>query len=227
MRAGVTAVVAVALGVGLTGCGSDATTGESTTAETDTTSETASEAPTTSPQAAGPALTIDEYIAQNGIERTPVRKGDAGAPAITLPFAEGWEDMGEQTPPEAYQAMVFTGDPAAAADPPTVVATVSRLTGDVDPAKVLEYALTDVHNLPGYKGMDVGQPTDLAGFEGVLLGGFYTKDDAEQMIAQKSVVIPADDAIYLLNIRAEGPQDQQVPLIDATSTIDEQATIVP
>ena len=229
MRAGAGAAAVIALAVGLSACASDTSTEGSAT--TESSAETSSAPPTTSAQAAapdpGPALTIEEYVAQNDIVQTPVAPGDPGAPEITLPLAEGWEDMGAQTPQGAYKAMVFTADPAAAADPPTVVATLSKLTGDVDPAKVLEYAPTDVERLPGFQGMNVGQPSDLADFEAIVLGGFYTKGDAERMIAQKSVVIPAEDGVYLLNIRADGPQDQQTALIDATSTIDEQATIVP
>ena len=227
LRAGVVAVAAVALGVGLAACGSDAATDETTTTETETTTETTSAAPTTSAQAAGPTMTIADYVAQNGIVQTPVAPGDPGAPTVTLPFAQGWEDMGEQTPPGAYRAMVFTADPAAAADPPTVVTTMSKLTGDVDPAKILEYAPADVQSMPGFQGMNAGQPSDLAGFDATLIGGFYTKDDTTRMIAQKTVVIPAEDGVYVLNVKADGAEAQQGALIDATSLIDEQATIVP
>lgn len=228
-RAGVVAVAALALGIGLSGCGSDTTTDGSAT--TETTAETTSQAPTTSPQAAGPAtgprMTIADYVAQNGIVQTPVLPDDPGAPTVTLPFAQGWEDMGEQSPPGAYRAMVFTTDPEAGADPSTLIATMSKLTGDVDPAKVLEYAPADVQNMPGFQGMDAGQSSDLAGFDATLIGGFYDQDDVTRMIAQKTVVIPADDGVYVLNVKADGPEAQQGALIDATSLIDEQATIVP
>lgn len=230
LRAGVIAIATVALGIGLAACGSDSTTDESTTESTTSAAETSSEAAPTSPQAegpaAGPAMTIDEYIAENGIVQTPMLPGDPGAPTVTLPYAEGWQDMGDQTPEGAYAAMVFTGDPSLT-DPPTLVARMYRLEGDVDPAKILEYSISDVQNLPGFQGPDTGQQSSLAGFDAVQIGGFYDIDGTSHMVAQKTVAIPGQDGLYLLQIKAEGPEEQAYPLMDATADIDEQATIVP
>ena len=228
MRAGVFAVAAVALGIGLSACGSDTSTDPTT--DTETTTEAASQAPTTSPQAgpaAAPSTTIADYIAQNDIVETTVLPGDPSAPTVTLPFARGWEDMGDATPPGAYSGMVFTADQGAASDPPTLIATMSKLTGDVDPAKIIEYASAEVQALPGFQGPDAGDGSSLAGFDATQIGGFYTKDGATRMIAQKTVVIPADDGIFVLKLKADGPEAQAYPLMDATAVIDEQATIVP
>ncbi|MGZ8802727.1 MAG: LpqN/LpqT family lipoprotein, partial [Mycobacterium sp.] len=131
MRAGVIAIAAVALGIGLSGCGSKTTTEESaTTSTTESEAETTtSEAPTTSAEAARPAKTIVDYIKENNITETPVKPGDPGAPTIDLPFPAGWVDAGPNTPEWAYSAIVFTADPAMAQDPPTIIAIVSKLTG--------------------------------------------------------------------------------------------------
>ncbi len=61
---GVVAIVAVALGIGVAGCGSDGEKAESTSAEQ--TSETSA-----TPEQAAPEMTIAEYIQQNGIVETP------------------------------------------------------------------------------------------------------------------------------------------------------------
>ncbi len=42
--------------------------------------------------------------------------------------------------------------------PPTIIALVSKLTGNVDPAKILEFAPGEIQNLPGYEGGNAGQP---------------------------------------------------------------------
>ena len=167
MRAGVIAITAIALGIGLSGCGSDSATDESTTTSTTADSETStSEAPPTSAQAGGPAKTIVDYIKENNITESPVHRGDPGAPTVNLPFPPGWEDAGAKTPEWAYGAIVFTGDPAMT-NPPTVIAIMSKLTGDVDPAKILEYAPGEIQNLPDFEGPDTGQPSDLGGFDAV------------------------------------------------------------
>jgi hypothetical protein len=232
LRAGAVAIAAIAIGIGLSGCGSD-TKSESTTSK-ETTSAAASATTTTSkaapapapPDAAGPNKTIVDYIKENGIVESPVHRGDPGAPTIDLPFPPGWEDAGNRTPEWAYGAIVST-DPAFAQNPPTIIALVSKLAGNVDPAKVLEFAPGEIKNLPGYEGAADGTPSTLGGFDATQIGGIYTKDGVKRAIAQKTVVIPGQDGLYVLQLNADGTEDQMGPLMDATTTIDEQTTITP
>lgn len=227
--AGVIAIAAIALGIGLAGCGSDTKSEPTTSAEettTATTTTTTEAAPTTSAQASGPNPTIVDYIRDNGIVEAPVKRGDPGSPTIDLPFPPGWEDAGAKTPEWAYSAIIST-DPAFAPEPPTIIALVSKLTGNVEPAKVLEFASGEIRNLPGYEGAEAGSPSELGGFEATQIGGMYTKDGVKRAIAQKTVVIPGQDGLYVLQINADGREDQMGALMDATSAIDEQTTITP
>ncbi|MDT5280163.1 MAG: hypothetical protein QOJ20_1358 [Mycobacterium sp.] len=228
LRAGVIAVAAIAIGIGLSGCGSDTKSEPSTSKQTATASSTATSkaAPTSAAPAAGPNKTIVDYIKENGIVESPVHRGDPGAPTIVLPSPPGWEDAGSRTPAWAYGAIV-SSDPAMAQDPPTIFTLVSKLTGNVDPAKILEYAQGEIKNLPGYDGAAEGSPSTLAGFDATQIGGTYTKDGVKRAIAQKTVVIPGQDALYVLQLNADGTEDQMGALMDATGAIDEQTTITP
>jgi hypothetical protein len=228
LRAGVIAVAAIAIGIGLSGCGSDTKSERSTSKQTSTASSTTTSkaAPTSSAQASGPNKTIVDYIKENGITESPVHRGDPGSPTITLPFPPGWEDAGSRTPEWAYAAIV-SNDPAMAQDPPTIISLVSKLTGNVDPAKILEYAQGEIKNLPGYDGAQGGQPSTLGGFDATQIGGTYTKDGVKRAIAQKTVVIPGQDALFVLQLNADGTEDQMGALMDATGVIDEQTTITP
>ena len=230
LRAGLIAVAAVAVGIGLSGCGSDTKSEPSTSKETSTSaSATTSSSKTSaspSPGAAGPNKTIVDYIKENGIVETPVHRGDAGAPTIDLPMPPGWEDAGNRTPEWAYAAILAT-DPSFSQDPPTIIALVSKLAGNVDPAKILEFAPGEVKNLPGYEGAEQGSPSTLGGFDATQIGGTYTKNGAKRAIAQKTVVIPGQDGLYVLQLNADGTEDQMGALMDATSVIDEQTTITP
>jgi hypothetical protein len=227
LRAGVIAVAAIAVGIGLSGCGSDTKSEPTTSKETSATSETTTSkaAPSTSAQA-GANKTIVDYIKENGIVETPVHRGDAGSPTIDLPFPPGWEDAGNRTPEWAYGAMLAT-DPAFAQDPPTIIALVSKLAGNVDPAKILEFAPGEIKNLPGYEGSQEGSPSTLGGFDATQIGGTYVKNGVKRAIAQKTVVIPGQDGLYVLQLNADGTEDQMGALMDATSVIDEQTTITP
>jgi hypothetical protein len=229
LRAGLIAMAAIAVGVGLSGCGSDTKSESSSSKSTNSASSTASSsstAPTTSPQAAGRNKTIVDYIKETGIVETPVHRGDAGSPTIDLPFPPGWEDAANRTPEWAYAAIVAT-DPSFAQNPPTIIALVSKLAGNVDPAKVLEFAPGEIKNLPGYDGAQDGSPSNLGGFDATQIGGTYTKDGAKRAIAQKTVVIPGKDGLYVLQLNADGTEDQMGALMDATGVIDEQTTITP
>jgi hypothetical protein len=228
LRAGVIAISAIAIGIGLSGCGSGTKTEPSTSKQTSTSSSTttSSAAPTKTPQSAGPNKTIVDYIKEAGIVEAPVHRGDPGSPTIDLPLPPGWEDAGSRTPEWAYGAILFS-DPAMAQDPPTIISLVSKLTGNVDPAKILEYAPGEIKNLPGYDGAAEGSASTLGGFDATQIGGTYTKDGVKRAIAQKTVVIPGQDGLYVLQLNADGTEDQMGALMDATGVIDEQTTITP
>ena len=228
MRAGVAAIAAVAFGIGLSGCGSDPSGEASKASATSTTSEAAatSAAPTTSPPIAGPGMTIDQYVEENGIVATPVLRGEPGAPTINLPLPEGWEVAGDRGPTGAYDAIIYTAPPPSPA-PPTIVTFVTKLTGNVDPAKIIEYAPNETLNLPGFQGADNGKKSSLGGFDATQIGGFYAKDGINRLVAQKTAVVPGQDGLFVIKIMADGAEDLAMPMMDATSAIDEQTTITP
>ncbi len=230
-------VGAIAVAFVLTTSKEDSPQGESPTYSSSTRSPTSAPSlPTTpsrcvaTPPAPAPSpssgYTIVDYIRDNGIVETPAKRGDPGSPTIDLPFPPGWEDAGSRTPEWAYGAILST-DSAFAADPPTIIALVSKLTGNVDPAKILEFAPGELRNLPGYDGAAEGSPSELSGFDASQIGGTYTKNGVKRAIAQKTVVIPGQDALYVLQLNAEGLEDQMGALMDATAVIDEQAKITP
>lgn len=228
-------LAACALTIALVGCGSDVTAGQPTAQDTvqpSQTSESAEASDEASPeaepeQASGPHYTIVDYIRDNGITETPVHRGDPGTPVLDIPIPAGWQDAGSGTPEWAWSAMVAT-DPAFADDPPTIIALMSRLTGDVDPAKILEYAPNEIKNLPGFDGEgSEGTADSLSGFDAYQIGGVYLRDGERRLIAQKTVVIPGSDGLYVLQLNADGTEDQMGPLLDATTTIDEKAVITP
>lgn len=231
-----TAVAVVALGLALVGCGSDTKTDASSSASSTTESSTeksteksSSAKPSPSEVPAGANETIADYIKNAGITETAVKRGDPGSPALDLPVPAGWREAGPDTPDYAWGAIVFD-DPAAAADPPSIVALMSKLTGPVEAAKIFEYAPGELKNLPGFDAMGgEGSMSTLSGFEAYQFGGTYVKDGVKRMIAQKTVVVPAKDGdgLFVVQLNADGTEDNIGPLMDATSEIDEKTTITP
>ncbi len=150
------AVTATALAVVLSGCGSDSkpvASSSSSSSPASSASPTSKKAaptvpPTPSAEAAGPNQTIADYIKQNNIQESVVKMGDPSAPAVNLPVPDGWEVVSpEQTPDYAYGAIVYNG-PEFASDQPNIVALMSKLTGDVDPQKIIAVAPGELNNSP-------------------------------------------------------------------------------
>lgn len=227
-------VVLVVVAMGFTACSSSQDSANPTAATKPTTAASSPPGPSPKPAPAPPAApaplpppghsqTIADYVKSNHIVETAVHPGDPGAPTINLPLPKGWKDAGNRTPQWAYRAIVF--DPAVASDPPTIIALVSKLTGNADPAKILEYAPTEIKNLPAYHGDDNATPSTLAGFTATQIAGSYIKNGQTRAIAQKTVVIPGANALYVLQLNAEGANDQQQRLEYATGVVDKQTTI--
>ena len=228
MRAGGIAIAAVALGVTLAGCGDKTVSGTATEATGTSVSSEPSEtkANETRTPTAGHQYTIVDYIRDNKLTEAPVRRGDPGTPTLDLPIPDGWTDATSSAPEWAWAAIVST-DPAFEADPPSIIVLMSKLTGDVDAAKILEYAPNEIKNLPGYQNQGDGSAGELSGFDSYQIGGTYVKDGATRLIAQKTVVIPGSDGLVVLQFNADGTEDQMGPLMDATSAIDDETVITP
>lgn len=232
MIAGAAALTAT-LALTLTGCGSDTKTEPSTsaTSETSTTTSTSAKAAPSRAKvaprdedAAGPNPTIASYIAENGIQETPVKRGDPGAPTIDLPFPDGWEEAGPDTPEWAYGAIIYTG-PEAAEYTPSIVALVSKLTGNVDPQAIIDLAPGELQNLPGWSAMNEGEVSTLGEYPAYQLGGTWESEGQTKLVAQKTVVIPGPDGVYVLQLNADALENQADVIGPATLAIDEETTI--
>ncbi|MDP9165495.1 MAG: LpqN/LpqT family lipoprotein, partial [Actinomycetota bacterium] len=221
-----------ALAVVLSGCGSDTKTASSSS---DTTKSSSSSKETTTSKkpkvagtteaAAGPNPTIADYIKENKIQETGIKMGDPSAPPVNLPVPDGWKPLSpEEAPDYSYGAIVYTG-PEFEADPPNIVALMSKLTGDVDPQKIIDLAPGELKNLPDYKPGNDGENSTLGDYPAYVLGGTYTRDGATRFIAQKTVVIPNADGLYVLQLNVDGPDAAGDVLSAATEKIDSDTTI--
>jgi Probable lipoprotein LpqN len=134
----------------------------------------------------------------------------------------GWKVI-EGDSGTSYGGIVLA-QPANPSDAPTIVAELSKLTGDVDQAKLIQFASGDLQNLPGYDG-SAGNASTLGGFQAWQLSGSYTKDGTKRTAAQKTVVIPAQGAVFVLELDADSLDSDQGALMDAANVIDDQTTI--
>jgi hypothetical protein len=228
------AAITAAIAIVLSGCGSGTKTepsASSSSATSTSKSTSAKAAPASKAKVAprnedakGPNPTIASYIADNNIQETPVKRDDPGSPTIDLPVPDGWEPAGADTPEWAYGAIVYTG-PDAGGYTPSIVALVSKLTGNVDPQKIIDLAPGELNNLPGWKALNEGATSTLGDYPAYQLGGTWTQDGQTKIVAQKTVVIPGSDGLYVLQLNADGLEDQKEIIGAATDVIDNETKI--
>ena len=221
---------AVTLSVTLAGC---STTKTESTPEASSAASSAMPSNSAAPSStmAGPDMptgtnkTIADYVNDNKIIEAPFRKDEPGAPTFDFPTPPDWELAGEQTPEWAYGAIVYQ-KAINPADPPFITAIISKLTGDVDPAKILEYAPGLLQNLPGYTQDGDVQTNTVSGFDAVQFQASYLKGDERRYIAQETVVIPGKDgAVFVLQLNADAPKDQGQVIRDAAKVINADTKI--
>lgn len=198
------------------------------------TSASRSTAPTTSrparpvappTRADGKAYTIVDYIHDNGLFEVPIHRETADAPAVTVPIPPGWADAGTRAPSWAYSAMFFQGLPPNV-EPPTVISLMSKLSGAVEAAKILQYAPNEVRNLPGFQG-GATRPFRLAGFDAVEVVGAYDRDARRHAVWQKTAVVPAVGGLFVLQINADALEPEVQIITDVGNLVDQQTTVAP
>ncbi len=216
MTATTAGLVVAVLGLAAVGC--------STATDTTTAGETSTAATTATVADAGDRITLNEYIDANEIDEYPIMPGDPGTPEVDFPLPPDWRVAGDEKPDWAYGAIIYDKavDPG---EPPYMYAIGVKLTGDVDPAKILEYAPGQLNDFPEFEALGEPKANSLGGFEAVDYVGTYVRDGEPWAVGQRTVVIPGKDALFVLQINAEAPQAQKDVVVDAIKIISEQTEI--
>lgn len=215
------AVLVLALSLAACNGGPDEPSGRS--AESSGSSQTSTPVPSES--GSEQVSPLPEYLAEEGIEQVVLTREDAG-PVIDLPVPDGWRFTEDYAGAAPYGAIVHDGaaDPA---DPPRVLSLLARLEGDVDPAKVLEHAPGELQALDGFVPIETEQRTTLGAYDAVQVAGSLMSEGRELVIAQKTVVIPTESGLHVLQLNAFAPAAEEEELIAALTLVDAQTTITP
>lgn len=216
------ATITVALSLAVVACGSGDKSSPSTSTSTSTSKSTSTTTTASTSATPGARKTIADYIKENNITETPVRRGDPGSPTINLPMPPGWQVANESG--ASYGTIAFS-TPSDPSDPPTISALVAKLDGNADPAKIIQYAPGELQNLPGAQVSGNGSASTLSGFQAWQISGTYVKAGKTRFVGQKTVVIPGQGAIFVLQLNADGLASDQGPLGDAMNIVDDQTTI--
>jgi len=221
---------AVALSVALSGCTPTTEKAYTGTAPAAPTVWTGSPAPAHSNaggehgEGRSEGATLNAYITANKIAEIPFKKDDPGTPKLEFPLPPDWSPAGDRTPDWAYGAIVYDKAPDPE-NPPFMYAIASKLTGNVDPAKILELAPGQLNELPGFVPREAPHSDKVSGFEAVDYVGTYMWEGQRRLVGQQTIVIPGKDALFVLQLNGEAPEGQGQPVVDAVKLINEQTKI--
>ena len=168
--------------------------------------------------------TLNQYIVDNKIGEFPVKANEPGTPKFDFPFPPDWRDAGDDTPDWAYGAIVYDQavDPA---DPPFIYAIAVKLTGDVDPAKILQRAPGQLNDLPEFTPIGEPEMDTFDGFDAIDYVGTYVWEGKQRAVGQQTIVVPGKDGLFVLQLNGEAPAGQEQVVIDAANLIREQTTV--
>lgn len=175
-----------------------------------------------SPRAEG--ATLHQYIVDNKIAEVPFKKDEPGTPTIEFPFSPDWSPAGDLTPDWAYGAIFYNKAPDPK-DPPFMYAIGSKLTGNIDPEKVLELAPGQLNELPDFTPRGAPQRDKVGGFDAIDYVGTYVWEGEARSVGQQTIVIPGKDALFVLQLNGDTPAGQEQAVIDAADLIRQQTTI--
>lgn len=215
---------ATALSVVLAGCDS----GKDASAASDTATSAAPAAADAGNNAAdGPNPTIASYIKDHKITEQQVHRTDPGEPKVDLPKPDGWRATGDDNPSWAYDSIIYNGPVDAANYAPSVVALLSKLTGDVDAKALMATAPGEIQNLPGFTPSGLGTETTVRDYPAYRIAGTWMSDGKKKFVAQQTVIFPSDGATYVLQLNSDGAADQTPIIQAATDVVAKQVKITP
>jgi len=171
-------------------------------------------------------VTLNQYIVDNKIAEVPFKKGDPGTPTVEFQLPPGWTAAGDQKPDWAYGAIFYEEMGGLKDDDsPYIYAIASKLTGDVDPQKILELAPGQLDELPGFKAIRGPDRTKFDGYDSVDYVGYFMQDGKLRAVGQETIVVPGKDALFVLQLNGEAPRGEEQVVIDAVDLIRIQTQI--
>lgn len=104
-------------------------------------------------------------------------------------------------------------------------AIASKLTGNVDPAKILALAPRQLDELPEFAPLGEPHSDEVGGFEAVDYVGSYVWEGTEARRRPADHRHPRQGRGFVMQLNAEAPKGQEQAVVDAVKLIREQTKI--
>ncbi len=173
--------------------------------------------PAAAPNALVPATsgTLRDYFAAKNVQLEPQQAAGFTALNITLPMPAGWTHVPDPNVPDAFA--VIADRRGGSLYTPNAQVVVYRLVGQFDPREAITHGFVDSQQLMAWQTTNASL-AEFNGFPSSVIEGTYRDADMTLNTSRRHVIVPTDDAAYLVSLTVTTGAGRAVgnaPAIDA------------
>ncbi len=186
--------------------------------------------PVAGPAAAGPVAapappsglvpatsgTLRDFFAAKKVQLEPQQPAGFTAVNITLPMPAGWTHVPDPNVPDAFA--VIADRRSGSLYTPNAQVVVYRLDGQFDPHEAITHGFVDSQTLMAWQTTNASLE-DFNGFPSSIIEGTYRDADMTLNTSRRHVIVPADDAAYLVSLTVTTGAGRAIGAAPATDGI--------
>lgn len=175
-------------------------------------------APPAPPNGLVPATsgTLRDYFAAKKVQLEPQQPAGFNAFNITLPMPAGWSHVPDPNVPDAFA--VIADRRSGSLYTPNAQVVVYRLGGQFDPKEAITHGFVDSQTLMAWQTTNASLD-DFNGFPSSIIEGTYRDADMTLNTSRRHVIVPADDAAYLVSLTVTTGAGRAIGTAPATDGI--------
>lgn len=141
--------------------------------------------------------TLRDYFAANKVQLEPQQPAGFEALNITLPMPAGWSHVPDPNVPDAFA--VIADRRGGSLYTPNAQVVVYKLNGQFDPKEAITHGFVDSQTLMAWQTTNASLE-DFNGFPSSIIEGTYRDGDMTLNTSRRHVIVPTDDAAYLVSL---------------------------
>ncbi|ORW09491.1 LpqN/LpqT family lipoprotein [Mycolicibacter longobardus] len=183
-------------------------------------------APPAPPNGLVPATsgTLRDYFAAKKVQMEPQQAANFTAFNITLPMPAGWTHVPDPNVPDAFA--VIADRHSGSLYTPNAQVVVYRLNGQFDPKEAITHGFVDSQTLMAWQTTNASLE-DFNGFPSSIIEGTYRDADMTLNTSRRHVIVPVDDAAYLVSLTVTTGAGRAVGHAPATDGIVNGFSVTP
>ncbi len=170
------------------------------------------------PSALVPATsgTLRDYFAAKKVQLEPQQAAGFNAFNITLPMPAGWSHVPDPNVPDAFA--VIADRRSGSLYTPNAQVVVYRLDGQFDPKEAITHGFVDSQALMAWQTTNASLD-DFDGFPSSSIEGTYRDADMTLNTSRRHVIVPTDEAAYLVSLTVTTGAGRAIGTAPATDGI--------